>query len=108
MKTYTFKIKVAPEKVVCAAHMQLEQFFDSVKMTDFSKLLEKYPDAYITASDYFVDDIDKKFLFDDMTLSPLSSLISSKDLKAWLISDGFNGFVGEDVINDGNNSAKEE
>ena len=106
MKTYTFKIKVAPEKVVCAAHMQLEQFFDSVKMTDFSKLLEKYPDTYITASDYYVDDIDKKFLFDDMTLSPLSSLLSSKDLKAWLISDGFNGFVEEVLPDDGNHSAE--
>ena len=108
MKTYTFKIKVTPEKVVCAAHMQLEQFYDSVKLTDFSKLVEKYPEAYITASDYFVDDAEKKFLFDDMTLSPLSSLISSKDLKAWLISDNFNGFLEEVVSDDGIDSAEEK
>ena len=108
MKTYTFKIKVEPVKIVCAAHMQLEQFYDSVKMTDFSKLLEKYPDTYITASDYYVDDIEKKFLFDDMTLSPLSSLISSKDLKSWLVSDEFLGFVEEVMPDGGLDSAEKE
>nr|CAI9750422.1 hypothetical protein LMSGXRPZ_LMSGXRPZ_CDS_0007 [Microvirus sp.] len=94
MKTYTFKIKVGEKKVVCACNMQLEQFYESVKMTEFDKLLERYPHSYITACDYASDD--GKYIYIDYVISDLKSLISSKTLKNWLSSDDFVGFVGDD------------
>lgn len=95
MKTFTFKIKVGSTKVVCAANMQLEQFFESVKMTDFNTLLDRYPEAYVTASDYFdgVNFVDK-----DFALSTLGALCDAKDLKSWLLSPQFVGFVGDDTF----------
>lgn len=93
MKTYTFKIKVDEKKVVCACNMQLEQFFESVKMTEFDKLLDRYPYTYITACDYVSDD--GKYVYMDMCISDLKSLISSKTLKNWLSSEDFVGFVGD-------------
>ena len=95
MKTYTFKIKVDTDKVVVACHMQLEQFFDSVKMSKMEPLLERYPNAYITATDYYTDDDDKSFINYDYVLSDLFSLVNSKDLKSYLLSDGYVGFVGD-------------
>lgn len=95
MKTYTFKIKVDTDKVVVACHMQFEQFYDSVKMSGMDNLLERYPNAYITATDYYVDDADKTFISTDNVLSDLTSLVKSKDLKSYLLSDGFVGFVGD-------------
>ena len=94
MKTYTFKIKVDERKVVCACNMQLEQFYESVKMTEFDKLLDRYPYTYITACDYASDD--GKYVYMDMCVSNLKSLISSKNLKTWLSSEDFVGFVGDD------------
>ncbi len=93
MQTFTFKIKVSSTKIVCAANMQLEQFFDSVRMTDFSKLLEKYPYAYITASDYSAGE---GWVYKDYALSPLHVLFDVKDLKSWLMSSLFVGFLGDD------------
>lgn len=94
MKTFTFKIKVGSTKVVCAANMQLEQFFESVKMTDFEKLLDKYPEAYVTASDYFDCE---NFVDKDFALSTLGALCDAKDLKSWLLSPYFVGFLGDDT-----------
>ena len=94
MKTYTFKIKVDEKKVVCACNMQLEQFYESVKLTEFAKLLERYPYTYITACDYASDE--GKYVYMDMCVSDLKSLISSKNLKTWLSSEDFVGFVGDD------------
>lgn len=94
MKTFTFKIKVGSTKVVCAANMQLEQFFESVKMTDFNTLLDRYPEAYVTASDYFDGE---NYVDKDFALSTLGSLCEAKDLKSWLISPHFVGFLGDDT-----------
>lgn len=91
MKTYTFKIKIDDRKIVAAVHMQLEQFYDSIKLTDFSKLLEQYPDVYITACDYETDD--KSFVFNDYKLCNLVTLVNSKTLKDWLINPDFLGFI---------------
>ena len=96
MKTYTFKIKVDTDKVVIACHMQFEQFFDSVKMSGMENLLVRYPKAYITASDYYDGD---DFIQDDYALSTLDSLLQSKDLKSYLLSGNFVGFVGDDSFN---------
>lgn len=96
MKTYTFKIKVDTDKVVVACHMHFEQFFDSVKMSKLDAFLERYPNAYITASDYYTDDDNKTFVTSDYVLSDLNSLVKSKDLKAYLLSASYNGFVGDD------------
>lgn len=96
MKTYTFKIKVDFDKVVVAVNMQLEQFYDSVKMTKLEPLVERYPYAYITASDYHNE---VEFIKDDYCLSSLRSLLDSKDLKSYLISNEFYGFVGDDNYN---------
>ena len=96
MKTYTFKIKVDTNMVVVACHMQFEQFYDSVKMSGMDKLLERYPYAYITATDYFSVDDCRDFVTSDYALSDLASLVNSKDLKSYLLSDGFIGFVGDD------------
>lgn len=93
MKTFTFKIKVSSTKVVCAANMQLEQFFESVKMTDFNTLLDRYPEAYVTASDYFDGE---NFVDKDFALSTLGALCEAKDLKSWLLSTSFVGFLGDD------------
>lgn len=97
MKTYTFKIKVDTDKVVVACHMQLEQFFDSVKMSGMESLVERYPNTYITACDYDWEDKDNKkhFVSCDFSLSTLKNLLDSKDLKAFLLSAGFCGFVGD-------------
>lgn len=96
MKTYTFKIKVDSDKVVIAVNMQLEQFYDCVKLTNLKELCERYPHAYITACDYYNDD---EFIKDDYCLSSLRSLLDSKDLKSYLISSEFFGFVGDDSFN---------
>lgn len=99
MKTYTFKIKVSQKKVVCACNMQLEQFYESVKMTEFNKLLERYPYTYITASDYVCDG--GGFVSLDTCICDLKSLMLSKDLKSWLSSDDFVGFIDDvDFKND--------
>lgn len=97
IKTYTFKIKVDYDKVVVACHMQLEQFFDSVKMSAMESLVERYPNAYITACDYEWEDKDKNkyFCIGDYSISTLKDLINSKDLKSYLLSASFNGFVGD-------------
>ena len=92
MKTYTFKIKVDVDKVVVAVNMQLEQFYDSVKMTDLSSLVERYPEAYITACDYYDDDF---FVKEDNCICKLQTLLNSHDLKAFLLDDDFIGFVGD-------------
>lgn len=96
MKTYTFKIKVDSDKVVAACHMQFEQFYDSVKMSGMDSLIERYPKAYITASDYYFGDDSNCYNECDYSLSTLADLINSKDLKAYLLSVSFNGFVGDD------------
>lgn len=96
MKTYTFKIKVDTDRVVVACHMQFEQFYDSVKMSGMEKLVERYPNAYITASDYHTEVDDKFFVSLDYVFSDLASLVNSKDLKAYLLSDGYVGFVDDD------------
>lgn len=93
MKTYTFKIKVNFDKVVIAVNMELEQFFDSVKMTNFTSLVERYPDTYITACDYYADDA---FISEDYAICKLKTLLNSHDLKAFLLDRDFNGFVGDD------------
>ena len=93
MKTYTFKIKVDFDKVVVAVNMQLEQFYDSVKMTNLSSLVEKYPEAYITACDYYADDA---FISEDYCICKLKTLLNSHDLKAFLLDKDFIGFVGDD------------
>lgn len=85
MRTYTFKIKVSSEKVVAAVHMQLEQFYDSVKLTNFDELAKKFPSAYITVSDYYVsDDKNSPFETSDRYVCRLRVLTKSKDLKSWL------------------------
>lgn len=98
MKTYTFKIKVDRDKVVVACHMQLEQFFDSVKMSGMESLVERYPKTYITACDYEWEDKEKNkhFCIGDYSISTLKDLLDSKNLKAYLLSDSFCGFVGDD------------
>lgn len=96
MKTYTFKIKVDFDKVVVAVNMQLEQFYDSVKMTNFKELCERYPYAYITASDYYNGDT---FVTEEHCLSSLSCLLNSNDLKSYLLSPEYFGFVGDDNFN---------
>ena len=93
MKTYTFKIKVDFDKVVIAVNMQLEQFYDSVKMTNLNNLVERYPEAYITACDYYADDV---FVSEDYSICKLKTLLSSHDLKAFLLDKDFIGFVGDD------------
>lgn len=97
MKTYTFKIKVDSDKVVIAVNMQLEQFYDSVKMTGLDRLVERYPEAYITACDYYGDD---KFISQDYCLCKLKTLLDSHDLKAFLTDKDFIGFVGDDSFNE--------
>lgn len=97
MKTYTFKIKVDSYKVVIAVNMQLEQFYDSVKMTGLENLVERYPEAYITACDYYCDD---KFISQDYCLCKLKTLLDSHDLKAFLMDKDFIGFVGDDSFNE--------
>lgn len=98
MKTYTFKIKVDRNKVVVACHMQLEQFFDSVKLSGMESLVKRYPKTYITACDYeWVDkEQNKHFCIGDYPISTLKDLIDSKDLKAYLLSGSFCGFIGDD------------
>ena len=96
MKTYTFKIKVDSDKVVVAVNMQLEQFYDSVKMTCFDSLVERYPYAYITASDFYSG---SDFMWIDRAISSLKTLLDSKDLKSYLVSDGFCGFSGDESFN---------
>lgn len=93
MKTYTFKIKVDYDKVVIAVNMQLEQFYDSVKMTNLTSLVEKYPEAYITACDYYNNNF---FVSEDFCICKLKTLLNSHDLKAFLLDEGFIGFVGDD------------
>lgn len=97
MKTYTFKIKVDTDKVVIAVNMQLEQFYDSVKMTGLDRLVERYPEAYITACDYYADG---KFISQDYCLCKLKTLLDSHDLKAFLMDKDFIGFVGDDSFNE--------
>lgn len=97
MKTYTFKIKVDTDKIVVAANMQLEQFYDSVKMTGLDRLVERYPEAYITACDYYGYD---KFISQDYSLCKLKTLLDSHDLKAFLMDKDFIGFVGDDSFNE--------
>lgn len=96
MNTYTFKIKVDYYKVVVACHMQLEQFYDSVKMSGMESLIERFPYAYITATDYSFGANADNYNDYDYSVSTLADLINSKDLKAYLLSDSFNGFVGDD------------
>ena len=98
MKTYTFKIKVDYDKVVVACHMQLEQFYDSVKMSGMESLVERYPHAFITASDYSYGANSGFYNEDDYLVSTLADLIFSKDLKAYLLSDSFNGFIDDDYF----------
>lgn len=93
MKTYTFKIKVDFDKVVVAVNMQLEQFYDSVKMTNLTSLVERYPDTYITACDYYADEA---FISEDYAICKLKTLLNSHDLKAFLLDKDFIGFVGDD------------
>lgn len=95
MKTYTFKIKVDFDKVVVAVNMQLEQFYDSVKMTNLSFLVERYPEAYITACDYYADDV---FVSEDYSICKLKMLLNSHDFKAFLLDKDFIGFVGDDYF----------
>ncbi len=97
MKTYTFKIKVDSDKVVIAVNMQLEQFYDSVKMTNLESFVERYPNAYITATDYYYEkDGENHFVSVDFAFCQLSDLLNSKDLKAFLMSKQFLGFYGDD------------
>lgn len=96
MKTYTFKIKVDDDKVVIAVHMQLEQFYDSVKMTKLEPLVERYPEAYITAADFYSG---SDFMWIDRPISNLKTLLDSKDLKSYLTSEGFCGFCGDADFN---------
>lgn len=98
MKTYTFKIKVDYDKVVVACHMQLEQFYDSVKMSGMESLVERYPHTFITASDYSYGANSDFYAEHDFSVSTLADLIHSKDLKAYLLSDSFNGFVDDDYF----------
>ena len=98
MKTYTFKIKVDYDKVVVACHMQLEQFYDSVKLSGMESLVERYPHTFITASDYSYGSNSDHYNEDDYSVSTLADLIHSKDLKAYLLSDSFNGFVDDDYF----------
>lgn len=93
MKSYTFKLFAAPEEVVIACHMQLEQFYDSMKLTKetFDKFLEQYPDAYLTASDYHTES--GLWYTMDSKIGSLKGLIDSKSLKDWMISSDFLDFV---------------
>lgn len=93
MKTYTFKIKVDFDKVVVAVNMQLEQFYDSVKLTNLTSLVEKYPETYITACDYYADEA---FISEDYAICTLKTLLNSHDLKAFLLDKDFIGFVNDD------------
>lgn len=95
MKTYTFKLKVDSDKVVIAVNMQLEQFFDSVKLTkNLKELCDLYPHAYITACDFYTDD--GFFVTEDFPISKLKTLLDSKDLKSYLTSSDFIGFYGDE------------
>ena len=99
METYTFKIKVSKQKVVAAVHMSLEQFYDSMKLTNFDGLLKEYPFAYVTASDYFSKHDKKKdrlFVRYDYGFSSLKSLSESKDLRSFLLSPDFFNFYGDE------------
>lgn len=98
MKAYTFKLFATSEEVVIACHMQLEQFYDSMKLTKetFDKFLEQYPDAYLTASDYHTDN--GLWYTMDSKIGTLKGLIESKSLKDWMISSDFLDFV--DGVND--------
>ena len=97
MKTYTFKIKVDFDRVVAAVNMQLEQFYDSVKMTKFDSLVERFPNSYITVTDYYYEkDGEKHFVIDDFPICQLSVLLDSKNLKDFLMSKQFLGFYGDD------------
>ncbi len=99
MKTYTFKIKVDSDKIVVAVNMQLEQFYDSVKMTNFKELCERYPNVYITATDYYYEkDGENYFVTDDFAFCQLSALLDSKNLKDFLMSKQFLGFYGDDCF----------
>nr|CAI9750570.1 hypothetical protein IMFVHALQ_IMFVHALQ_CDS_0003 [Microvirus sp.] len=79
--------------------MQLEQFYDSSKLTSFEGLLKKYPYAYITASDYesswFCEDLNG-FISSDECLCSLKCLCNSKDFRSFLIDPDFFNFVGSD------------
>lgn len=93
MKSYTFKLFASSEEVVIACHMQLEQFYDSMKLTEdtFKSFLEKYPDSYLTASDYHTDS--GLWYTMDSKIGTLKGLIDSKSLKDWMISSDFLDFV---------------
>lgn len=93
MKSYTFKLFAAPEEVVIACHMQLEQFYDSMMLTKetFDKFLEHYPDAYLTASDYHTES--GLWYTMDSKIGTLKGLIESKSLKDWMISSDFLDFA---------------
>lgn len=93
MKTYTFKLFAQAEEVVVAVHMQLEQFYDSVKMTGFENFLEKYPEAYLTASDYHTSS--GAWYTRDSVIGTLKGLLKSNSLKEWLLSSDFLDFVDE-------------
>lgn len=98
MKSYTFKLFASSEEVVIACHMQLEQFYDSMKLTKetFVKFLEQYPDAYLTASDYHTES--GLWYTMDSKIGTLKGLIESKSLKDWMLSSDFLDFV--DGVND--------
>ena len=98
MKSYTFKLFASSEEVVIACHMQLEQFYDSMKLTKetFDKFLEQYPDAYLTAADYHTDN--GLWYTMDSKIGTLKGLIDSKSLKDWMLSSDFLDFV--DGVND--------
>lgn len=93
MKSYTFKLFASPEEVVIACHMQLEQFYDSMKMTEdtFKLFIEQYPDAYLTASDYHTES--GLWYTMDSKIGTLKGLMESKSLKDWMISSDFLDFV---------------
>ncbi len=95
MKTYTFKLFAAPEEVVIACHMQLEQFYDSMKLTkeNLENFLEKYPDAYLTASDYHTES--GLWYTMDSKIGTAKGLIESKSLKDWMLSTDFLDFIDE-------------
>lgn len=93
MKSYTFKLYASPEEVVIACHMQLEQFYDSMKLTEdtFKLFIERYPDAYLTASDYHTES--GLWYTMDSKIGTLKGLMESKSLKDWMISSDFLDFV---------------
>lgn len=93
MKAYTFKLFAESENVVIAVHMQLEQFYDSIKLTPdmFRKFLETFPDAYLTASDYHTES--GLWYTMDSKIGTLKGLLDSKSLKDWMISSDFLDFI---------------